>query len=108
MKNFVDEPHAAIEGPGQGEIVNLTDHRAADSRSMQLEVLTSLGPDGISRELTLLEQATSAFEGRPGLPHLNLPSHHDVRASDIVGKRLYGNPSQRRLIGGQPTSLNCC
>src|SRR3982751_5547249 len=32
LQSFVDEPHAAIEGPRQGEIVNLTDHRAAPSR----------------------------------------------------------------------------
>jgi len=34
LKSFVDEPHAAIEGPGQGEIVNLTDHRAEPSRRL--------------------------------------------------------------------------
>jgi hypothetical protein len=28
LKSFVDEPHTAIEGPAQGEIVNLIDHRA--------------------------------------------------------------------------------
>src|SRR5579883_1704983 len=27
LQSFVDQPHAAIEGAGQGEIVNLTDHR---------------------------------------------------------------------------------
>ena len=32
LTSFVDEPHAAIEGAGQGEIVNLTDRRAATSR----------------------------------------------------------------------------
>src|SRR5271165_1097529 len=55
LKSFVDEPHAAIEGPGQGEIVNLTDHRAESSRRGQLEVLGALGPDGIARELSTLE-----------------------------------------------------
>ena len=30
--SFVDAPHAAIDGPAQGEIVNLTDRRAAASR----------------------------------------------------------------------------
>ena len=29
LKSFVDEPHSAIDGPRQGEIVNLTDRRAA-------------------------------------------------------------------------------
>src|ERR1700756_1424093 len=47
LKSFVDEPHAAIEGPGQGEIVNLTDHRAEQSRRRQIELLGTLGPDGI-------------------------------------------------------------
>ena len=32
FKSFVEEPHAAIEGPRQGEIVNLTDRRAEASR----------------------------------------------------------------------------
>src|SRR5438067_13194118 len=55
LESFVDEPHAAIEGPRQGEIVNLTDHRAEPSRRMQLELLASLGPDGIACELSKLE-----------------------------------------------------
>jgi hypothetical protein len=92
LESFVDEPHAAIEGPGQGEIVNLTDHRADESRRIQLELLTSLGPDGIARELSILH----ARETQPplphlDLPHLDLPGHHDVRASDVDARRLYGN-----------------
>src|ERR1700731_4443880 len=51
LTSFVDEPHAAIEGPGQGEIVNLTDRRAEPSRGRQLELLGALGPAGIAREL---------------------------------------------------------
>src|SRR5438067_8876592 len=35
LNSFVEEPHAAIEGPSQGEIVNLTDRRAAGSRRLQ-------------------------------------------------------------------------
>src|SRR5205807_4677667 len=87
LESFVEEPHAAIEGPGQGEIVNLTDHRADESRRMQLELLTSLGPTGIARELSIL----NAREAQPLLPHLDLPVHHDVRASDVDARRLYGN-----------------
>ena len=93
LKSFVDEPHAAIEGPGQGEIVNLTDHRAETSRRMQLELLEVLGPDGIARELSKIIPS----HARPNnveeqlLPHLDLPAHHDVRPGDIVEKRLYGN-----------------
>jgi len=91
MASFVDEPHAAIDGPEQGEIVNLTDHRAEASGDMQVEVLTSLGPDGIARELVALERSPAAREAQPGLPHLDLPGHHNVRGGDIVAKWLYGN-----------------
>jgi uncharacterized protein len=93
MKSFVDEPHAAIEGPGQGEIVNLTNHRAEPSRRGQLELLGALGPDGIARELSKIipSYARRDFGGEPLLPHLDLPAHHDVRAGDVVAKRLYGN-----------------
>jgi uncharacterized protein len=93
LKSFVDEPHAAIEGPGQGEIVNLTDHRAETSRGRQLELLGALGPDVIARELAKIipSFARRDFGGEPLLPHLDLPAHHDVRPGDIVEKRLYGN-----------------
>src|SRR4051812_6597649 len=37
LTSFIEAPHAAIEGPGQGEIVNLTDRRAAASRTGQLD-----------------------------------------------------------------------
>ncbi len=96
LSSFVDEPHTAIEGPGQGEIVNLTDRRAEASRHMQLEILASLGPDGITRELSAVEtrnarHASAASSEQPLLPHLHLPAHHDVRPSDLVTRRLYGN-----------------
>src|SRR4030081_927608 len=50
LKSFVDEPHSAIDGPVQGDIINLTDRRAENSREAQLELLDALGPDGIARE----------------------------------------------------------
>src|SRR5579883_829648 len=50
LKSFVEEPHAAIEGQAQGEIVNLTDRRAAASRRGQVEMLEALGPDRIVAE----------------------------------------------------------
>src|SRR5258706_6976989 len=96
LTSFVEEPHAAIDGPGQGEIVNLTDRRAEASRCGQLEVLSSLGPDGIARELSALEaraaiRAPQPAPAQPLLPHLMLPGHHDVRSSDVVLRRLHGN-----------------
>jgi uncharacterized protein len=71
LTSFVDEPHAAIAGPNRGEIVNLTDRRAESSRRTQIELLASLGPDGIARELAAL--ASRAAE--PALPERSLNRH---------------------------------
>jgi uncharacterized protein len=94
LKNFVDQPHAAIEGQSQGTIVNLTDRRAQMSRRAQLELLSSLGPDGIAREWSLLEDVAPKHTVRssePLLPHLVMPEHHDVRSSDVFVRRLQGS-----------------
>src|ERR1700686_5078089 len=85
--SFVDEPHSAIDGPVQGEIVNLTDKRAEPSRTAQLELLTDLGPDRIVSELAAMTAEASA-QGL--LPHLIMPPHHDVRSSDVFARRLHG------------------
>jgi len=101
LKSFVDDPHAAVDGPGQGRIVNLADRRASASRSAQVGLLQTLGPDGIVRELSQIEGALGTGK-RPAepdpaaplqlglLPHLSMPDHHDVRGSDVVARRLHG------------------
>ena len=112
LESFVDAPHAAIEGEAQGaSIVNLVDHRARRSREAQLEALHALGPDGVTREYGKLAasgvgaaaaavrkpvaraDAQAAIAPQQGelLPHLSLPDHHDVRAGDVVLRRLHGN-----------------
>jgi hypothetical protein len=70
VRDFVDEPHSAIDGVSHGDIVNLTDRRAETSRRAQLE-LVARGPDAV-------------------LPHLIMPRHHDVRPSDVLLRRLRG------------------
>jgi hypothetical protein len=93
LTSFVEAPHAAIDGAGQGTIVNLTDRRAAASRQGQVDLLGSLGPDRIVRELARLEPRPAPppeETDEPLLPHLVLPDHHDVRAEDVVLKRLHG------------------
>src|SRR5581483_4223000 len=60
LHSFVEEPHSAIEGRAQGAIINLTDRRAAASRCHQLDLLATLGPDGITRELARIEAPDSA------------------------------------------------
>jgi hypothetical protein len=88
LRSFVDQPHAAIDGPRQGVIANLTDHRAAASRLGQLDLLSTLGPDRIEREFIKLE-GTERPIAQPMLPHLVMPAHHDVRAKDVNSSRLH-------------------
>lgn len=87
LADFVDAPHSAIDGPAQGEIVNLTDRRAAVSRKAQLELLTEFGPDRLVTEFARL----STPEPAQGLlPHLIMHAHHDVRPKDVFARRLHG------------------
>lgn len=93
LRSFVDAPHAAIEGKAQGTIVNLADRRASASRARQLDLLRQAGPDGIVRHFAQIEpRAVPAREPEPQamLPHLIMPEHHDVRAEDVVERRLHG------------------
>jgi hypothetical protein len=110
LQSFVDEPHAAIEGESVGTIVNLTDHRAGPSRSAQLE-LVARGPGAVLEALAkalaqpvtlptpaatsaVLPAAVAKAAPQPSqlpLPHLTMPGRHDVRAGDIVMRRLHGS-----------------
>jgi uncharacterized protein len=92
LQSFVEAPHRAIDGLNQGEIVNLTDRRAGASRRSQLDLLSSLGPDGLARKLAAIEAKPAAPLPEPvqlTLPHLVMPAHHDVRASDVLSPRLH-------------------
>ncbi len=94
LTSFLDSPHSAIEGREQGEIINLADRRAERSRSEQLDLLASIGPDGIIREFNALEiqaKPDSKPELQPMLPYLIMPAHHDVREEDVNMRRLHGN-----------------
>jgi hypothetical protein len=91
LTSFVEEPHTAIDGKQQGEIVNLTDRRAEASRRGQLDLLQLMGPEAIARELALLEGEKPApvpAEPQLSLPHLIMPAHHDVRSDDVLQPRL--------------------
>jgi len=108
LESFVDAPHAAIEGRAEGDIVNLADRRAAASREAQLSLLAALGPDRLAREAAAIGSspgfpgegkrakrgggASSSARANPAplLPHLDLPDHHDVRADDVILRRLHG------------------
>jgi hypothetical protein len=106
LTSFVSEPHRAIEGPNRGLIVNLTDARAEAARNAQVE-LVQAGPDKVlsvlrreanaararrastSAALELFAEPAPELDPLP-LPHLQMPAHHDVRASDVLMRRLHG------------------
>jgi len=99
---------------GRARIVNLADHRAEASRQAQVTLLQDLGPGAIAREFARIEgrvpaaakpaptattgvtgdlfaDAAAAAPWQPGAqPHLSMPDHHDVRAEDVVVRRLHG------------------
>jgi hypothetical protein len=94
LASFVETPHAAIEGAGQGTIVNLTDIRAARSRTAQTGLLAEMGPDRIVRELGHIEGIVDpppVESDQPLLPHLVMPEHHDIRPKDVMLRRLHGS-----------------
>ncbi len=105
LGSFLDSPHAAIEGINQGQILNLADARARAARSVALElvhagpdrtlgVLRKLQPDH-GRTLSLFPQE-DAIEtpvrsaAQQHIPHLSMPSRHEVLGSDILLRRLHG------------------
>ncbi len=93
LQSFVDQPHAAIDGADQGVIVNLTDRRAEASRRRQLELLGTLGPDGVAEQLARLAprpEPAEPNEAQALLPHLVMPAHHEVRPEDVIARRLHG------------------
>jgi uncharacterized protein len=116
LVSFFDSPHSAVEGRNIGPIVNLADTQAAASRSASLTLVES-GPDRtievlkhfcgsenptldlfpdacpvVPHQRTGREPAFlhDAFRPPTSHPHLTLPSHHDVKATDIDLKRLHG------------------
>jgi hypothetical protein len=71
VRDFVSNPHSAIVGKPQGEILNLVDARAEKAQSAMLTIVK--------------EPATKTLnEARK----LTMPMRHDVRAKDVDLKRL--------------------
>ncbi len=95
LQSFIDSPHAAIEGKNQGAILNLADARAECNRRASMELVAE-GPERpISVLRRLRESGNAALSLFPDTappepaPHLQLPAHHEVRASDVVLRRLH-------------------
>jgi len=101
LDGFFDSPHSGIEGRNVGVIVNLADARAQRSRLASLE-LARTNPDrtlGVLRRwreagnlaLPLFPELDAAppEPAAPSQPHLDLPHHHEIRATDVSLKRLH-------------------
>jgi uncharacterized protein len=101
LDGFFDSPHSGIEGRNVGVIVNLADARAQRSRLASLE-LARMHPDrtlGVLRRwrqagnlaLPLFPELNAAPPGpaASSQPHLDLPHHHEIRATDVSLKRLH-------------------
>ncbi len=71
VRDFTSEPHTAIVGDPQGEILNLVDRQAIPAQQALLQIART------NPEATLAEAR-----------RLVVPRHHDVRESDIDLKRL--------------------
>jgi uncharacterized protein len=71
LQSFVEEPHTAICGANQGEILNLADRLASPARNAVLS-LTREKPETMMQDVQ----------------QLVLPSHHDVRTEDVDLRRL--------------------
>jgi hypothetical protein len=71
VRDFVCEPHSAIVGMNEGEILNLVDRRAHHAQQALLTIA------GQTPEATLRD-----------VKYLVMPGHHDVRVRDVDLKRL--------------------
>lgn len=93
LTSFLDDSHAAIDGETGGSILNLADRRATASRDAQLDLLRTTSPDKIATEALALEpraEKEAIPTDQMTLPHLSMPAHHEVRASDVIARRLQG------------------
>jgi hypothetical protein len=70
VRDFASDPHNAFVGEPRGEILNLVDRRAAQSRAALLTIVGQPVEDSLDE-----------------VRKLTMPAHHDVRASDVDLKR---------------------
>lgn len=71
LDSFVTEPHTAVCGAHQGDILNLTHQSAINTQEAMLEI-TEEKPANILQEI----------------PHMQLPTHYGVKSTDVDLRRL--------------------
>jgi hypothetical protein len=71
VRDFVSDPHTAIVGENQGTIMNLVDHHSQPAQHAMLTIASQRPDETISE-----------------LRRLTMPTHHELRSSDVDLKRL--------------------
>lgn len=82
VKSFVDDPHSAIVGRNEGEILNLSDSRSEPARNAIMEFL-SIHPDKQQNEIESILSMQNTSSRR-----LDMPAHHNVTGADVNSKRM--------------------
>ena len=117
LKSFTEEPHSGVTGENEGQILNLTDANAADTRESILnlakdepriilkeasDILRLAAPKAHQEEkqLTLFAEDAATEKALAESPYKDtqliiennrnciMPAHHEVRAEDVDLKRL--------------------
>ena len=107
LKSFTEEPHSGVTGENEGQILNLTDANAADTRESILnlakdepriilkeasDILRLKAPKDFQEEKQLTLFAESPYKDTQLIIENNrnciMPAHHEVRAEDVDLKRL--------------------
>lgn len=109
LKSFIEDPHSGITGENQGQILNLTDANAKETRSSILS-LSNEEPKRIIKEISDIARLGNPLEQKAkqlelfeeyqnldnqiildnGSRNIIMPEHHEVRAEDVDLKRLGG------------------
>ncbi|MBQ5448854.1 MAG: DUF763 domain-containing protein [Treponema sp.] len=107
LKSFTEEPHSGVTGENEGQILNLTDANAADTRESILnlakdepriilkeasDILRLKAPKDFQEEKQLTLFADSPYKDTQLIIENSrnciMPAHHEVRAEDVDLKRL--------------------
>ncbi|MBQ1593382.1 MAG: DUF763 domain-containing protein, partial [Treponema sp.] len=107
LKSFTEEPHSGVTGENEGQILNLTDANAADTRESILnlakdepriilkeasDILRLKAPKDFQEEKQLTLFAESPYKDTQLIIENSrnciMPAHHEVRAEDVDLKRL--------------------
>jgi hypothetical protein len=87
VKDFVAQPHTGIVGEHQGTIMNLVDAQAKPAQTAMLDI-TREHPDKTLHDASLIAGTADGPSALSSTRHLQMPAHHEVRATNVDLKRL--------------------